>query len=328
MKLRDVLLVTSLVLIVSGGVEAIDLEMGPLGFKTFNWEVSRGYDGTIGKTYFHDAGTPGYDPVNPNHLLFSDVSFSSLPTGPGLQPGEDLYGLLDVTQLWDGTVTGGGTDIARGNKYWDKGDNGEYLRGMFWNGQDKRVFFADNGMGGKLVTVYATDVQYNLYEMPTDYLTGGPQVNPLLDPSNRDGTDYFTNWRGDDEGVLVASGQSSFFRFLGETAIGSINGQSIVYLDVEDGAWAPMLDDFWTIPASIDGLFDDTATTEFKQTWTILDESGPWVKIKQTWTILDESGPWVKSEDVGKGFVIPEPTAMCLLSVSALALLRRRRVRS
>ena len=310
MKLRDVLLTTSLILAVSGGAKAVDLELGPVGFKTLNWEVSRGYDGTIGKPYFHDPGTPGYDPLNnPNHLLFSDPSFSSLPTGPGLQTDEDLFGLLDLTQLYEGTVTGGGRDIAIGNNYWDKGANGEYLRGRFWGGQDQRIFFADDGLGGKLVTIYATDVQYNVYEMPTDYLVDGPQVNALLDPSKRDGTDYFTNWRGDGEGVLVAAGQSSFFRFLGTNGGGGISGQSTVYLDVDTGEWAPILDDFWMIPDSIDGLFDDTVATD----------------IKQTWTILEESGPWIKSEDIGKGLVVPEPTMMCLLCVGSLALLRRRR---
>jgi hypothetical protein len=308
-KLVCMLVVMGLGLMVGQTAKATDLQLGPVAFKTYNWEISRGYDGTIGKTYFRDGSTPGYDAGNPDHLLFTDLSFSSFPSGPGLQTGEDLYGLLELTQLYDGTVTGGGTDIATGNKYWDKGDNGEYLRGMFWGGQDQRVFFADDGLGGKVTTVYTTNVQYNLYEMPSDFPVDGPQVNPLLDPANRDGTDYFTNWRGNGEGVLQAAGETTFFRFIGETTIGSANGQALVYLDVDAGEWAPLLDDFWTVPLSVGGLFDDTASTD----------------LKQTWSILEEAGPWIKSEDVGKGYVIPEPTMMCLLGLGAFAQLRRRR---
>lgn len=295
------------ILAVTCMANAVDLQLGPLVFKTFNWEVSMGYDGTIGYTYFRDATTPGYDPLNPTHRLFSDPTFVPFVSGEGLLPGEDSFGLLDLTQLWDGTVTGGGTDIASGVKYWDKGDNDEYLRGMFWGTQDQRVYFADDGLGGKSITIYSTNTQYNLYSLNWDY-TQSPQVDPDLQPGDRDGQNYFTGWRSNGEGILQAEGTSSFFRFIGVTESGSVYGQSLLFLDVDGGVWNPLLDDFWTVPNSVDGLFTAGAPTD----------------LKQTWTILEEGGPWTKSEDVGKGYVIPEPATIGLLGLGMLAAFRRR----
>jgi hypothetical protein len=142
--------------------------------------------------------------------------------------------------------------------------------------------------------------------MDSDYPADGPQVNPLLDPSNRDGIDYFTNWRNNGVGTLLASGESSYFRFDGETSVGTVNGKSLVYMDVTDGEWASVISDFWSVPLSVGGLFDDTATTD----------------IKQDWVILEENGPWIKSEDTGKA--IPEPLTALLLGLGGLALIRCR----
>lgn len=316
LKIGCVLAALGIILAVMGTANAVSLKPGPLVFKTFNWEVGIGYDGTIGKTYFRSAATPGYDAMNPNHLLFTDASFSAFPTGAGLLPDEDTFGLFEVTQLWDGTVTGGGTDIASGVKYWDKGDNSEYLRGMFWGGQDQRVFIGDDGLGGKTITVYSTGLQWNLYEMPADYAMS-PQVDPAMEPGDRDGMDYFTGWRGNGEGILQAEGAASFFRFIGETSAGAVNGQTLVYLDVTNGAWEGqpnVLMDFWNVPTipALGGLFNDDAPTD----------------LKQTWTILSEAGPWTKSEDVGKGFVVvPEPVTMMafFLGVSSLVGYSRKR---
>jgi len=309
MKLVNVVAAMGIILAVTGTVNAVELQLGPSGFKTFNWEVGMNYDGTAGFTYFRDATTPGYDPLNnPTHKLFSDPSFSFSASGEGLLPNEDMFGLVDLYSLCYGTVTGGGTDIAVGTSYWAKGDNSEYLRGMFWGGQDQRVYIGDDGEGGKEVRIYTTDVHYNIYEMNTDFTGGGPQVEPTLEPGDRDGVDYFTGWRGNGEGTLQAEGISSFFRFESVSG-GTTIGQTELYLDVTGGAWDPLIDDFWTVPSSVGGLFDGGAPTD----------------LKQSWTILSESGPWIKSEDVGKGYVIPEPTMIGLLGLGALAVLRRKR---
>lgn len=299
MKLLSVLLVSALVLTVSGTSQAVSLKTGPVVFKTFNWEVSTAYAGMNGYTYFRDATTAGYDATNPNHLLFSDPTFLSFPTGDGIRADEDAFGLLELTQIWDGTLTGGGTDIASGVKYWDKGDNGEYLRGMFWGGDDQRVYFQDDGLGGQTTTIYTTDIQYNLYELDYDY-TVSPQIDSDLEPGDRDGQDFFTGWRGENEGTLQMQGTSSWFRFIGDSTIGSVNGQTLVYLDVDEdvGEWGDALIDFWDVPTvpGLSGLFNDGAPTELQQTWTILQEG--------------DDSPWLKSEDAGKGYVVPEPTTM------------------
>jgi len=244
-------------------IQAVVLQPGPVVFKTYDWEISTGYDGDIGKTYFRSASTPGYDVNNPNHRLFSDPSFSIFTSGPGLLEGEDMFGLLELTQLWTGTINGDNIDSA--DKYWDKGDASEYIRGMFWGGQDQRVYIGEDALGGKDVTVFATGIQYNLYLMSSDYPAGGPQNNALLDPSLRDGVDYFTNWRDNGAGTLLAAGETTYFRFDGETSTGTVNGKSLVYMDVLSGAWASVLTDFWKVPLSVGGLFGDTATTDINQ---------------------------------------------------------------
>ncbi len=315
-KLLSVLLVSALVLSLGGISQAVSIKAGPLVFKTYNWEVSTLYTGgTTGVTYFRDASTPGYDAANPLHGLFS--ALTATQTVPGvLYSDEDQFGLLEVTQLWDGTVISGGTDIASGNKYWDKGDNGEYLRGMFWGGQDQRVFFGDDGEGGQYTRIYATGINYNFYEMNYDY-TSDPQTNSLLEPWDRDGQDYFTNWRGNGEGTLEVQGTSSWFRYIGDS-VGNANGQTLVFLDADAniGEWmnnpTNYLDDFWTIPSSLDGLFNGGASTEIRQSWTIFAQQ-----------------PWIKSEDTGYAYyqVVPEPVTMLgmILGMGGLTRYIRKR---
>ena len=76
-RMLSVLLVGALVLGVCGTSEAIDVKLGPLLFKTYNWEVSTLYvGGTPGIMYFRNADATAfkkdgtlleYDSSNPSH---------------------------------------------------------------------------------------------------------------------------------------------------------------------------------------------------------------------------------------------------------------------
>ena len=297
------ILVVALILTATGMAGAtVDLRMGGLKFKSYDWGVSTGYSGTVGKTYFEDATVPGYDPQNLDHLLFEHPSLTIVrPDDKGLKAGEDGWGLFEVTTIWDGVPNTTNTDINEDELYWVEGDNGRYLQGMYWGIQDKRVeILADD-----VIRIYSTGLQFSLYDVGVD---GGKGTD--YSPSDRVDLNLFPGWV-DGSGDLQAAGQGVWSRFLGDADESGVNGQSLLYLDVAQGDWAAVLTPFWDITEpDIDGLFDTSQPVDLYQTWSIVGTN-------------DE--PWVNSEDAGRGYVIPEPTTMCLLSLGALSLLRRKR---
>ncbi len=292
----------SLVLAVTATAGAVSLQNGPLIFKTFNYEVSTLYVGTPGNTYFRDAGVPGYDPNNATHKLFSDPSLTILrPTDKGLLPGEDTWGLMDVTQLWDGTTTGGpGTPLIQGSNYWNRGDANQYLMGMFYGGQDQIVQIATP----TIQVITASNLQFNLF----DRTLGSDPLSPLvngMDPSDRTGAGTFPGWTGT-PAELVAAGISTYFQFTGNAATLPPAGQTTTYLDVTSGAWANLFIDWWS---PITGV----VPSDIQQVWTIGTTS---------------TARWIGSEDTGRAFIIPEPMTMlgvCMGIGGLGAYIRRRR---
>jgi len=281
---------------------AIDLQPGGLYFKTLAWSVGTGYSGTPGKTYFANANVPGYNPQNPDHLLFNDPSLTIIrPEDKKFMEGEDGWGLIKLIDIWDGVPNATNTDINKDEMYWVTGDNDSYLQGMYWGVQDQRVEVLDVDV----MRIYSTGLQFNLYEVAVD---GG--VGTDYDPGDRVAMDTFGAWV-DGSGTLQAKGEGVWERFIGDADASGVDGQTLVYLNVNEGAWNDVLDPFWQITQSDkDGLFDTSELADLYQTWSIIGTN---------------QERWTNGEDAGRGYVIPEPATICLLSIGALALVRRKR---
>lgn len=310
MRLMKCIVALGLLLAVTIPAGAVTLDGGTLVFKTFNWEVSTTYAGTDGITYFRDASssyvtatgaTVAYDLSNPNHRLFSDSSFTIIrPDDKGLMTGEDSWGLLQIRELNNtGPLINGGTDIGNptGDAYWNAGDGGKSLLGMFYGGQDQAVKILD----ANTLQIYSSNLQYVLREatgVPADPIAGG------LLPVSRTVADEFTGWTVATD-PLEAKGTGTWFRFVGDTSSVPA-GATQVYLTVDSGAWDPFLQDgFYTAP------------------------NGDPSAIKQEWQIGSGSTlDWVGSTDTAKGYVIPEPMTMIglFLAVGGIGGYIRRRM--
>jgi len=339
-KLLIVLMAAALMLTISGTTQAVPLKAGPLLFKTYNWEVGTGYfGGTAGMTYFRDAaatyyksdGTEvTYSAANPSHRLFSDLFIAK---DPSLNPDEDTWALLEVRQLEQGAVLGGGNvgdsigPQTPADIYWNAGDNDEYMRGVLWGGQDQAVEFLTD----ELVRIYSTGGQFNLYEMDTT--TWNPQAGGNPTPSDRDLSKPdefdpgggFDPWIEDTGNNLLFQGGSSWFRFSGDLddlQPGQVDpgfplpsGETTVYLDVDpdEGRWGQYFQNWWGDPPFLAG---DDGRSDIWQTWNIGDP-------------VQYGNGWVGSEDSGRAYIVPEPITMLgvFLGVSSLTgYIRKRRM--
>ena len=312
-KLVMFLGIICLVLALSGPTYALELEEGPLLFKTYNWEVGATYlGGTSGMTYFRTTtsfyhksdGTLVSYTGAADQGLFSDLTIIK---DPSLNDGEDTWGLLEVRQLELGDVLlGGNVGDPIGPRtpaeiYWNSGDNGVWIRGVMWGLQDQAIeWIADD-----FVRIYSDNMQFNLYEMNTT--TYNPQAggNPM--PANRDKTNPgefapagWDPWIADTGNNLLLAGSSSWFRFSGDLddpdGSNIPAGESGVYLDIDPtaGQWGVYFQNWWGDPAG----------GERSDVW-------------QSWNIgkpVPYENGWIGSEDSGRAFIV-EPQDECLLEV-------------
>jgi len=298
MRYLKIIAALGMVLAVTATAGAVSLQNGPLIFKTFDYEVSALYSGSPG-VYYRDANVPGYDP-NLGHKLFSDLTVIR-PSDKGLMAGEDTWGLIDVTQLWNGTpVDGKGSPLIQGSQYWNRGDGDHYLMGMFYGGQDQIVTIVTS----TLQTIQTSGLQFDLYDrsLASDPLS--PFLNGM-DPNQRSGLNVFPGWTGS-ASELAVSGISTYFLFTGNASAIPPGGQTTTYFDVDPnaGKWGGLFVDWWS-PL--------VANSDIQQVWT----------VGTTYT-----SRWIGSEDTGRAFIIPEPLTMAgvFMSISGLgAYLRKRR---
>lgn len=332
MKVVMVLMAAALMLSVSETTQAVSLKGGPLLFKTYNWEVGTSYlGGTPLTTYFRNDTASYYQSDGTlvsytgaaNQGLFSDLT---IVKDPSLNDGEDTWGLLEVRQLELGEVLGGGNvgdpigPATPQDKYWDSGDNGEWIRGVLWGAQDQAIEW----LATDIIKIYSTDMEFNLYEMDTSTYNPQSGVNPTpwmrdkTKPGEFDPDDTtWDPWVKDTGDNLLVEGSGSWFRFLGDTDDPDGSnlpvGTTDVYLDVDPtkGKWGPLVQDWWDDPASADG----SGRSDIWQTWNI-GKPTPY------------ANGWVGSEDSGRAYIIPEPMTMLglFLGVSSLTgYLRKRR---
>jgi len=303
LKMICLLLVAGLILTLSGTTQAVTLQPDGVKFKSFDWSASTVYDYSddlLGKTLFRNNTVPGYNPANPNHVLFQDAIDAGDLTiyKPATVIGdEDSWGIFHVTTIWGGDMNPGGTDIIQEEPpYWVIGDG--YLQGIFWGIRDQRVeIFTED-----LIRIYSTGLEFELWDT-TDGGTGDDYL-----PSERTALNLMPGWV-DGTGELDAKGVGAWYRYVGDADPTGIDGQTLVYLDVESGKWLdPLypgdpygLQEVWTITqGSIGGLFDTSKDYEIYQTWSVVG---------------DLSEPWIRSEDAGRGFVVPVPEPMTMLGM-------------
>jgi hypothetical protein len=297
-QLWSFLLVTVLFLSFGGITQAVDLPMGPFIFKTWNYEVNTVYsDGVPGTFYFrtpeasyHTAefGLLAYNASDPNHLLFSDLAIYK---DPSLKEDEDAFGLLDITQIFAGRLTGTasrfvGEDIVPivGPPAWYPGGVGDdYLRGIFWGIQDQIVYCVRAGE----YKIWSANGQFTIYD-----IDGDPAYNPSIDlnysPAARPATpDEFPGWFDKAADTLDAAGVIEYIRFSGETSDPQlIDGQTEVLLSVTGGTWFDQgtFLDWWSIPAG--------GQSDIWQSWNIGDP-------------FTYCNGWTGSEDSARGYLTP-----------------------
>jgi len=297
----SVLVIVGSILACSGGAQAVELQLGPLISKTWNYDVATGYSGgEPGKFYFRTAATT-YHTEEYGLLSYSvgtDGLFSDLgiDKDPSTEAEEDTWGLLRVTDLFEGDVTlldsrfGDGSDatpvgndITAVTRYWGEGDGDQYLLGMFWGGRDQVV---ECVVPDEEYRIWSAGAEFDIFEVDTATLP----YNPATDPAHS---------------RLVWGGGLSYFRFQGNASDPTnFDGESEVLATYTRGDWAGLMQAWWTAP--------DGSSADLWQSWNIGD---PFVY----------SNGWTGSEDSGRGYVVPEPTMVCLLGIGALALIRRRR---
>lgn len=350
MKMK--LIIGLLVLAISGTGMAFNPAVGPGILKTFNWETGTAYaGGQLGHTYFRSTTTViytqggvklEYDNTNPTHHLISDLTVFKDPSAIGV---EDTWGLLDVRSFANGSIApadstfgdgsdpsliGNGIQAPAGSTYWTQGNDGEYLRGMLWGGEDQVVQYVGNDIdtGDPIYRIYNANGQFDLFELTHDPLLD-PGIDGTLSPSARtDLDDFTTSWFDRTTDRLVMGGEIVYFRFQGQAGLNDIGGETGVLLDVNRGAWSReeatqvFFDDWWQTPEFQQTQADRTgeADSEIWQTWNIGD---PGVGAPQN--------GWILSEDSGRFYIqaVPEPITMLgvMLGVGGLrSYMRKRRL--
>ena len=212
---------------------------------------------------------------------------------------EDSWGIFHVTTIWHGEMNPGGTDIIQEDPpYWEIASDPGYLQGIFWGIQDQRVEI----YGPDLVRIYSTGLEFELWDT-TDGGTGDDYL-----PSDRTALNRLPGWV-DGTGELEIAGEGAWYRYIGDADPSGIDGQTLVYLDVESGAWLdPVypgdpygLQEVWTITqGDIDGLFDTSKEYEIYQTWSVVG---------------DLTEPWTRSEDAARGWYVPVPEPVTMLGL-------------
>ena len=320
MKLRSLLLVIGLIVAGSGMAQAVDLEVGASISKTWNYDVATAYaGGEAGKLYFRTAGTTYHTEEHGlvSYTVGTDGLFDDLTVDkdPSAEQDEDTWGLLRLTDLFRGDVTLSdsrfgdgsdatplGNDISAGTRYWGEGDGDQFLLGMFWGGQDQVVQCI---VPDEEYRIWSAGAEFDIFEVDTASLPYNPATDPCHSPAARIDSDDFDGWFDRNVDRLVWGGELNYFRFQGNASNpNNFDGESEVLASYTRGDWAGLMQAWWTAP--------DGSPADLWQSWNIGDP-------------FDFSNGWTASEDSGRGYVIPEPTMMCLLAVGTLGLLRKRR---
>jgi len=311
-----VCLAAALILAVSGATQAANLEAGPFIFKTWNYEVSTTYAGGVdGLLYFRTSDTSyhteeygliAYDATDPRHRLFTGNANSAddliIKRDASVEDGEDGFGLLRITSLWAGDVTGGdsrfgdgsdatllGNDITPNIRYWKEGDNDEYLLGMFWGSQDQVVEVI---RANDEYRIWSSSAEFDVFEVVSAVAPYNPALDPAHTPAARIDVDDFDGWFDRNTDELALGGTLSYFRFQGNaTDVHNLDGETEVLIEITRGSFV-------------------TPPFVFEDWWTAPDGSG--LDVWQSWNIGDPfvfSNGWTGSEDSARGFVAEVVTA-------------------
>gem|GEM_PF-5603351 len=359
-KVLIVLMAAALMLTISGTTQAASVTLPgvpfggtqycPFIWKTWNYEIGTNYfGGTAGEFYLRTAGT-SYDTVEEGvidntHPNYGGTIAANLISvrDDSLKDDEDSWGLLRVTALYAGDITGNdshfgdgsnanlyGNDItaAAGGAHWNEGDeiNGHetYLRGMLWGSQDQVIECVSPGDYGPDMTpftvddvigeykIWASNGEYRIFEILDD-TSENPAVHPDYQPSDRPvAEDEFDGWFDDTTDELMAGGTAGYFRYQGQLPVTeAFAGTTEVVFDVDTGVFADQIVNWWTHPEP------DGTNFDIWQTWNI---GNPFVT----------ANGWTGSEDSARGVtIIPEPMTMLgvFLGVSSLTgYIRKRRM--
>jgi hypothetical protein len=331
MKFKLLILLTALglILAVTNSADAFSFTSGPQLWKNFNWEIGTAYAGGVpGNTYFRDAGASyytsegvhvTYDPLDPTHGLFSDLI---IVRPDGLRPGEDAFGLLEMRQIEQGEVIiTGAPDAPFGEIgqqtpqqiYWNAGDGGEYVRGVFYDVQDQVVEF----LGPDFARIYSANTKSNLYVMDSGtwnpQQVGNPTPADLL-PDRTDATPWLIetdDWNA--TGDPLFEGIGDWFRYQGTIVAFPPSGTNFTYLSLFDVDGDGVIGDP-SITNLVVNWWDNANPDDYPVNWSAFDRSNPgYSDVKQSWNIgqpVSLANGWVGSEDTAKLYIIPEPVTM------------------
>jgi len=339
MKLITMLMVTALIVTISGTTQAVSApSVGPgvLFMASYNQDNGTAYyvDETDPDFPGWDNLADSYDPdnlpvwasrVKPDGAELQRECFN----GAELDELEDTWGIFSVNLIRDGILVSNTINPLGGGTVWYTNQDAAnpkdvWLVGMFWGGNDTSVSFDEPGTNELTSFTTLTDnVHLELWAVDMSDLDASVDVDTLLayNSASRTAADEYTGWLDATvraNGVPLLRGLSEYIKFDGAL-------MDSFYFSGDTDAW-------FDLPLSegpsAGGIFKWNDL--FGVDPVIVDPEGDLIDIYQNWGLQFSTEGWdTYSRDFGGVNAVPEPVTMLgmFLGIGGLtSYMRKRRI--